>query len=284
MGEQTPSTPRYISTFAEEAMLNFETYMRYYTELPGVIIHAGERTFGAFTGLNDIAYNAIMCSNMSHEDLLASIEEIQAISKNLAVPVGWWIWPTTYPKNTEQTLIEHGFKLLLESSPWMALKLVTLPVELPMPEHFSIELVHDDATLVEWLQTRHVANGGQRDELSGDYIEFHTRKRVWPGKQPVQRYLGRLHGEPVVTAELFISEGGAGLYSVGAVPHVEREVLEQTLVHYVLKQARGQGCQIAIVQATQDNYALYERLGFHEIGRTSLLVWQPPVSGSATKD
>src|SRR5690348_13969720 len=140
MGEQTASTPRYISTFAEEAMLNFETYMRYYTELPGVIIHTGERTFGAFTGLNDIAYNAIVCSNMSHEDLLASIEEVQAISKNLAVPVGWWIWPMTYPKNSEQTLIEYGFKLLLESSPWMTLKLVTLPADLPMPADFSIEL------------------------------------------------------------------------------------------------------------------------------------------------
>src|SRR5690348_5481577 len=101
MGEHTPSTPRYISTFTEEAMFNFETYMRYYTELPGVIIHAGERTFGPFTGLNDIAYNAIVCSNMSHKDLLTSIEEVQAISKDLAVLVGWWIWPTTYPKNTE---------------------------------------------------------------------------------------------------------------------------------------------------------------------------------------
>ena len=283
MGEKTSLTPRYISTFAEEAMLNFESYMHYYTGMPGTIMHSGERNFGAFAGLNDIAYNAIVRSSMSRRDLLKSINEVQSISEHLAVPVGWWIWPSTYPKNAEQILIERGFKLQQESSPWMVLKLIALPAELSMPADFSIELVHDDATLVEWLQTRHVAKGGQRDELDQDYIEFHTRERVWSGK-PIQRYLGRLHGEPVATAELFISQGGAGLYSVGAIPHVAREILEQTIVHYALKQAREQGCQIATVQATQDNYAMYEHLGFHEVGRTSLLVWQPPVSGGATEE
>jgi hypothetical protein len=284
MGEPIAWTPRYISTFAEEAMLNFESYVRYYALQPGTIVHSGEHTFGAFTGINDIVYNAIVRSGMSRSDLLESIEEVQAIGEDLAVPVGWWIWPSTFPKNTQQILIKHGFKLQLESSPWMALKLVALPAEFSMPADFTIELVHDDAMLVEWLQTRLVAKGGQKDELEQDYIEFHLRERTWAGEPPLHRYLGRLHGEPVATAEFFISEGGAGIYSVGAVPHIERDTLKQTIAHYALKQAREHGCQIATVLVTQDNYAMYERLGFHEIGRTSLLVWLPPVFESSTEE
>jgi N-acetylglutamate synthase-like GNAT family acetyltransferase len=60
--------------------------------------------------------------------------------------------------------------------------------------------------------------------------------------------------------------------------------LKQTIAHYALKQAREHGCQIATVLVTQDNYAMYERLGFHEIGRTSLLVWLPPVFESSTEE
>ncbi len=94
-------------------------------------------------------------------------------------------------------------------------------------------------------------------------------------RSPLQKYLGLLNGEPVATAELFLSHGVAYLGGVSTLPQYRRQGIGAALTLAALRAARQQGYRVGVLTASPVGIPIYRRIGFQELGMYSVYLWHP---------
>ncbi|HEX2082193.1 MAG TPA: hypothetical protein VHF86_01760, partial [Xanthomonadaceae bacterium] len=148
--------------------------------------------------------------------IAASVERFRAHG----VPGSWHVGPSMRPADLGTRLLAHGFTHVGEDI-GMAADLAALQQNLPAPAGLIVERVRDDGSLAAWAGVLGRSFG--EGEAEAAWVQA-TYRRIGLGDDvPWRYYLGRLEGEPVATATLFISGDAAGVYFVSTLPSARRQ-------------------------------------------------------------
>ena len=85
----------------------------------------------------------------------------------------------------------------------------------------------------------------------------------------VYYYLGRLNGEPVTTALMFLGGGIASIFNTATLPSARRHGVASAVVRECLLKARAMGYHVLALQPTEMGDPVYRRLGFEEGGKVN---------------
>ena len=204
-----------------------------------------------------------------------SVERFQAHG----VPGTWHVGPSMRPPDLGSRLLAHGFTHGGDE-PGMAADLLRLDEDSPVPAGLVIERVRDEQELAVWGRT--LGMGFGEGEREAEWVR-EMYSRIGLGDDlPWRHYLGRLHGEPVATASLFLGAGVAGIYFVFTVPEARRQGIGAAITLAALQDARALGYRAGVLGSSTMGYPVYRRLGFQEYCRIGIYEWQLPAPPTST--
>ena len=216
-------------------------------------------------------HNAVVRADLAPEQadevIAKSIERLQAYG----VPGSWHVGPSMRPIDLGARLIAHGFSYAGDDI-GMAIDLNTLPAKLETPPGLLIDRVRDEQGLAIWART--LAAGFGEGEREAAWTGEMYRRIGLGDHLPWRHYLGRLHGDPVATASLFLGAGVAGIYFVFTVEEARRQGIGAAITHAALRDAHTLGYQIGVLGASTLGFSVYQRLGFRECCRIGIYEWR----------
>lgn len=95
-----------------------------------------------------------------------------------------------------------------------------------------------------------------------------------------RHYLGLLNGEPAATASLFVAAGVGGIMYVSTLPAARRRGIGAAVTLAALIDGRNLGYRIGVLQASDQGYPVYRRLGFFEVCKMEHFSRRTPATGS----
>jgi GNAT superfamily N-acetyltransferase len=112
--------------------------------------------------------------------------------------------------------------------------------------------------------------------LSDDVAALVAAAHDWPSRHERDRtyLLLRCEGVPVATAMLHSTYGVAGVYGITVRRAHRRQGLGALATLATVRAGADRGATIAMLQATQEGFPVYERLGFRTI--CAFRSWQIP--------
>jgi GNAT superfamily N-acetyltransferase len=152
----------------------------------------------------------------------------------------------------------------------MAVDLMSIPENRPLPPGLEIVRVEDKEILQEWI---HIASlgFGVAEEFEKVWYDFFVEAVF---EQPFWTYLAFLNGQPVGTSQLFLSAGVAGIYNVTCIPEARGQGIGAAITQAPLRDAHAIGYRVGILQASKLGYPVYRRLGFQDFGKISVYLWE----------
>ena len=271
------STKNILSEFSERESVkttikaNWEAYHYCLGRSPNVELSLGRYLSWLMTDLPDFFMNLVVSTRVPSEGADELIESSLAHFRSMKIRKLSWLAHEGVP-STEmyKALLAHGLIFRESFATEMAVDLSSLPEDLPSHPDLRIVPVVDGCTLMQWI---HVASIGFKisekfEKVWYDFFVdaiFNSRFRT---------YLALLHGKPVGTSQLFLSEGVAGIYNVTCVPEARGQGIGSAVTLAPLLKARKMGYRIGILQASKQGYNVYRRLGFQDFGNLSLYLWE----------
>ncbi len=230
---------------------------------PGCEVHDDRGVTWFATGLPDPLFNGVMTAHLAAEEAGGRIDDLLAEFRKRGLPLEWTVGSSTVPPGLGRQLRAKGLTHRLVV-PGMAMDLARLPEE-PVPRNLTVDRAEGRRDLETF--TRIFAATFQID---GALVPRLVDIRM--GMPPDHRegsvaLVGRLDGQAVASAELFVSAGVAGLYSVGTLPAARGRGLGRTMTAAALREGRRRGYRIGALQGTEMGVPVYRSLGFREISR-----------------
>lgn len=179
-------------------------------------------------------------------------ESIQ-LMRQYGVPGSWHVGPSM-PADLGKRLLDAGF-MHGGSEPGMAVELSRLRRP-PEVGGFEVTRVTTDDDLGVWEAT--LGRGFGEGEKEARWVA-EVYRRLGYG-DPWRHYLGRLDGEPVATATVYLATGVAGVYFVMTVPEARRRGIGAAITASALADAQNVG--YAVLGASEAGKSVYAGLGF----------------------
>lgn len=250
---------------------NWEAYHYCLGSSPNVELSIGRHLTWLVTDLPDHFMNLVVCSQLPAEGADKLIESTLTHFKSMNIKKFSWVaHEDGLSVETSRVLLAHGFTFREAFATEMAVELSTLPDELRTRPGLSIVRVEDESLLRQWS---HVASIGFRIDEKFKQVWCDLFADVILNPQ-FRTYLALLDGKPVGTSQLFISEGVAGIYNVTCMPEVRGHGIGSAMTLAPLLEARQLGYRVGVLQASQQGYNAYRRLGFQDFGKLSLYLWE----------
>ncbi len=247
-------------------------WVEYYTCLgraPGSELSMGPHLSWCLTGALDSFLNVVFRTRLPREGAGEMIDSTLAHFRARQVEVcTWWAEDENVCPGLDPYLTGRGLKFE-EGGIAMAADLTALPADVPQAAGLTVRPVEDEAQWRDWVQVVRLGFGlPERSEP-----RLYELYASLGGTALMQSYLASLNGQPVGTAQLFLSAGLAGIYEVACVPEARRQGIGTAVTWTALRAAQAQGYRIAILQASERGYGVYQRLGFQAYGRLPRYVW-----------
>lgn len=209
-------------------------------------------------------FNAVIRAQFTPDEADTKIDELLRHFTQRNIPMVWLLSPSSRPTDLANRLEVRGLGGE-DVGVGMAVDLLTLNDDRPLPEELTIKQVEDGAMLKTWLHVLSVGSGFPEavEEQLFKLCDTHT----FVHNPLVHYYLGFLNDKPVTTSTLFLAGGVAGIYNVATVPQARRRGVGSALTAAPLHAARVMGYHIGILQASQMGLGVYRRLGFREYCR-----------------
>jgi hypothetical protein len=223
------------------------------------------------TGVEDHTVNGVVRAHLSEATVDRVIDEVAQRFQERHAWHLWFLAPDSRPADLAHRLEAHGWSRLREAV-GMALDLSALTEPFPPPPGWTVERVVDEAGLALWgTFHRSLENHGRDEPRERPYSSLGLS-----GEQPLRHYIARLNDEPAGALSLFLGQEAAGIYNVGAAPHLRRRVVGTAMTHRVLAEARRLGAHVGVIAPTRQSRSMYERLGF-VVHRQTLPMYGYPV-------
>ncbi len=252
---------------------NWHTLRRSFTMVPTVRLRDDARAFWFSTGIPSAWFNAVLFARFTPAETEDEIARIAEHFRSLNVPWLWFIDADSAPEDLGARLLAHGMERAFDCRN-MAMVLPDAPFAAPLPEGVAIHPVVDDATFALWRTVALI--GDERDDRAS--IDLQIATSLAPDRQ---HFVATLHGEPVARATIVPAAGVAGLYGVATLPPARGRGIGHALTCVALDAARDQGYEVAVLQSSPMGYAIYTRIGFHDLPTFPVYVWRPPTLPTA---
>jgi ribosomal protein S18 acetylase RimI-like enzyme len=244
---------------------NLATSWRLLGQLPGAILHDTPELLWVSTNIPYPPFNGVARTSLEAKTADTAITAVLEHFTQRHTPMLWLVTPSASPGDLNRRLATFGL-VHKGDDPGMAIKLETLPHDLPVPPGFTIEQVNDAASLRSWCSFTDQAVVAEALFDWGNALGFSPDR-------PLYHYLGRLHDRPVATASLVLGGGVAGLYNVMTVPEAQRQGIGALMTVTALQAARRRGYRLGVLQSSKMGLALYHRLGFQEYCTIRIYLW-----------
>jgi GNAT superfamily N-acetyltransferase len=230
---------------------------------PGAELHTEPDLTWIATSIPSAAFNGVLQtrlpSDASGDEIGSRIDELVATFADRTSPMVWWVTPSTTPANLETYLLARGFSAL-GPRPGMAIDLDTLSQPTPQISGIEITTVADVSTYETWGRI-FAASYGHQLEVAQRYFDS-TSPLIESEGASMRHYLAWHGGSPVAISTLFVSDGVAGLYHVGALPEARGQGIGTAIVLAPLLEARARGLRHAVLYSSLMGVNIYRRLGF----------------------
>lgn len=233
-----------------------------------------ERTAGMMTRVRPdlvLADSGLPCDTFNFvcrarlDDATAGEGAREAVSYFTRVqrPFSWWVGPADQPRDLGSVLEGLGLERAETELP-MALALRRLPESVRDVPGLDVRRVRTEAELEAFARLS-AANWSPPDP---HVLMFYRRTApaLLSAGTPQWLYLGYVEDEPVATAEASVSGGAVGLFNIATVPALRGRGIGSAMTWRPLRDARGSGCDLGVLQAAEAGVGLYRRLGFTPFG------------------
>lgn len=232
-------------------------------------IHDTPDLFWATTGVPIGVSNGVYRSILTPDNVDATIVQVQEEFRRRKLPLMWQVGPSSQPLELRQRLLAHGFTHD-EDEPGMALDILTMNEDFPIPAELDIRIADDLSMLHKWVATWGFGVPGDVLPL---FQDIYSRLGVEPDL-PWRYYLGFFHGKPVATAQLFLGAGVAAVHDVATFTEMRARGIGTAMTLAALQDARRAGYRIAILSASPYGERIYRRIGFRDYCTISRYDWQ----------
>lgn len=251
-----------LATAANENLAVHFTWVQQRT--PGMRVMVSDDLVLTDSGLPCDTFNAISRARL---DAYTAPERIRwAIDyfAKAARPFSWWLSPGDQPNDLPHQLqiagLEHA-----ESELGMAADLERLILCDLSPEGLEIRRVRTLTELADFAKIV-AANWSPPDAELICFYEL-AAPVLLQQDSALWLYVGYLGETPVATSELTVGGGVGGLYNICTLITHRRRGFGAALSLQPLLDARLQGYQTAILQASDEGARVYRRLGFEPFGQ-----------------
>ena len=274
--------PAVLKQFSTPALVNaieanLFAFLPLWRRWPAAEIHDGPDLLWSLTSFPIPLFNSVLRANLAPGEVEAAIAAVIARGRSRDVPLLWWTGPATRPADLGERLTAGGF-VHAEDVPGMAADLRDVPDGLPPASGLVIEQVADPETLREWCAA--MCAGYEMPAAFGETYYDCVVSLGLDSQAPLRHYLGRLEGEPVATASLFLAAGVAGIYDVATIPAARRRGIAAAMTVQALRGAREDGYCIAVLHSSAAGLPLYRRLGFSEYCSIGQYLWANEQEGN----
>jgi ribosomal protein S18 acetylase RimI-like enzyme len=238
---------------------NLATHMSWVqARLPGAQVVETPELLLVDSGFATDTFNVVCRAQLAPETLESRIAEAITFFRQRGRPFSWWVSPSDQPEGLGQALSQAGL-VAAEQELAMAASLAELPPVETAPQGLRIQQVTQLGQVSDFARV--IAATGY--DLA--YYEAAAPYLIQPDS-PFRLYIGYLEGRPVASAELCLAGGVAGLYNISTLETERRKGIGTALTVYPLLEARAEGVQAAILQASAEGQRLYVRVGFRSVG------------------
>ncbi len=229
-----------------------------FARLPGGAVGRDGGATWFRSGLIHPSYNGVLGAGCDVDAMLARVRSWQ-------LPVRWLIG-TGSAGTIEETFRARGL-VLSDEYPAMTAAVADLPE--PDLDGVTVETVERDSQRREWDDVFRDAFG-----LSDDVAALVAAAHAWPSRHERDRVylLLRRGGIAVATAMLHSPFGVAGVYGITVRRGYRRQGLGALATLATVRAGAERGATVAMLQATQEGFPVYERLGFRTI--SAFRSWQ----------
>ena len=215
-------------------------------------------------------HNCVVGADLTGEEADAEIEASMERMRAHGVPGSWHVGPSMRPPDLGERLVARGF-VYGGDDIGMAVDLLALPEEVPVPEGFAVGRVRDEGGLAAWVEA--LGSGFGEGPVEAEWVGEVYRRLGFEDEGAWRHYLGRLDGEPVATSTLFLGAGVAGVYFVCTVGRARRRGIGAAVTLAALREAWDLGYTVGVLGSSEMGYPVYRRLGFEEYCRIGLYEW-----------
>lgn len=256
------SDPRLIAALHA----NVKAFCLSYTDaVHGEVVQSPELT-ACFCDSTYWLFNGVVESNISEEQ---ADEQIEAMLRRCAArqaSLSWWLGPLSRPDDLGKRLEAHGF--FAETAPAMAMDLGVVDVTAPMPSALHIEPVTTAEAAIASVDVQvavfEMPASTKPLFLMAEQTRNDGRSRM--------AFVGRVDGQPVTTAIVFMYGGIATVYTVGTLEAHRGHGYGAAITRAALLHGRANGYHVGALVASPMGEPVYRRLGFTEFAHFSTYV------------
>jgi ribosomal protein S18 acetylase RimI-like enzyme len=237
---------------------------------PGMRVFADDALVVVDSGFATDTFNVVCRARLSCGSSGERVRSVLRHFRSKGRPFAWWVGPADRPKDLGRVLGDHGFAVA-GMEPGMAAALDRLPSVDVAPGGLSIERARTESQVREFAD----ALASIADPPDPVVVRFYQRASpaLLSPDSPLWLYLGYLGDEPVASAELAVGGGIVGLYNISTRSAYRRKGIGTAMTVRPLLDAREAGFDTAVLQASEEGFPMYSRLGFEVTG--SFTEYQP---------
>lgn len=210
------------------------------------------------SNLPDDTFNYVLEADFSVAEANAKIEEVVDYFAQRKVPYSWWISPHDKPADLAHHLECYDFKNT-ENNQAMYLDLDSWNEDTIEPSNLKILRAFDEKTLHDFALV--LAN--DKDAFKN---YFSWIASILTDDDPIEYYVGYVNGKPVVRGLICYYAQVAGLHWLSTAIDERKKGYGKAMQEYRLKRAKELGYHIAVLQASNEGYPLYLKLGYRPCG------------------
>jgi GNAT superfamily N-acetyltransferase len=217
--------------------------------------------------------NSVVQAHLNPKTLTADIQNIIAPYQNKELPFLWYVWPNSSPENLGEQLLANGF-LHSHDAPAMLADLSALPDKVSRADGLGIERVRTEEMLAEYRVPLEVSFEIP-DEVSDLFVSI-FRYLDLTDDASTYHYVAYLDGKLSACSTVYLGEDDvAGIWNVATLPEARGKGIGTAVTWEACCEAKQRGYQHAVLLSSEMGYNVYQRLGFVEIFKAHVYLWQP---------
>ena len=257
------------------AELEHENMIRVMTEfgsaVPGALVRHADGVAIESTRLPFLLFNQVIVEDAATPAAVAAaVETMRGRDHRFTVNLRVGLDDRFVP-----LLEELGFEQLSEK-PWMpGMALEGLTAEPPPPAIADFEIRRE----TDWAGVEtHIHTGAIGFEMPEEVLAAIFSPALL-ARDDVWIYVGYAGGEPVATGLGVRTGRTIGVYNVATLPDARGRGYGAAITRRVMADGAAAGCDVAILQASEMGYPIYERLGFRTV--VEYMAWVEPGAAAA---